>query len=120
MTNLESKIKKFIKDSVEADFDGCQFINLEDDFYLVSMKDRVGTTLIKIAENVDDLQCDYDWDWSMPIVADKDVVYDTESAILKKDYYLESDPEKFYNEFVAYYKGELAELLKLKKAGNLK
>lgn len=34
----------------------------------------------KIAFNTDDLQCDYDWDWSMPVFADGDVM-DTEIAI---------------------------------------
>lgn len=119
MTDLERKIKDFIKDSTETKFDGCKFINLEDDFYLVSTKNEVGDTLIKIAENVDDLQCDYDWDWIMPAVIDTDIVYDTENAILKNDPYLKSDPEKFYDDFVGYYKDELEALLKLKKAGSL-
>lgn len=119
MTDLERKIKEFIKESTESEFEGCRFINLEDSFWLVSTKDNFGTTLIKIAENIDDLQRDYDWDFVMPTIVNSREVYDTESAILKDDYYLKKDSEKFYNEFVGYYKNELKELLKLKKAGKL-
>ena len=36
----------------------------------------------KVAVNIDDLQCDYDFDWYMPWSEDGDV-YDTETSIGK-------------------------------------
>lgn len=48
--------------------------------YQIEQFGNVWTLCAKIAINIDDLQCDYDYDWYMPQYADGDV-YDTDSAI---------------------------------------
>lgn len=42
---------------------------------------KTWTLCAKIAINIDDLQCDFDYDWAMPQYGDGDV-YDTEHAVV--------------------------------------
>ena len=50
--------------------------------YQVKMGDTTLTLCGKIAVNIDDLQCDYDFDWFMPWGENGDV-YDTNMALSK-------------------------------------
>lgn len=54
--------------------------NKGDAKYQIEQFGNVWTLCAKIAINIDDLQCDYDYDWYMPQYADGDV-YDTDSTI---------------------------------------
>ena len=52
----------------------------EGDKYQIKIDNEVYTLCGKVAVNIDDLQCDYDFDWYMPWGGDGDV-YDTETTI---------------------------------------
>ena len=60
--------------------------------YQTKMGDTTLTLCGKIAVNIDDLQCDYGWDWYMPEVKGMSDVFDTGLYLsknpegLKKDY----------------------------------
>lgn len=54
----------------------------EPDDYQIQVGGELLTMCGKIAVNIDDLQCDYDFDWYMPWSEDGDV-YDTETSIEK-------------------------------------
>ena len=65
--------------------------------YQIKQFGKTWTLCGKIAINIDDLQCDFDYDWAMPLIKDGDV-YDSEHAIDDKsfDYLLDEA------EFVMY------------------
>lgn len=69
MKGLKTFIEKVQKDYKENNgFEGCYYFRLKEDLYLVfaSGDQEEGEGLLgKIARNSDDLQCDYDWDWSI-------------------------------------------------------
>ena len=50
--------------------------------YQVKVGDKTYTLCGKIAVNIDDLQCDYNFDWYMPSNKDGDI-YDTSMALSK-------------------------------------
>lgn len=52
------------------------------DDYQITVGEELLTMCGKVAVNIDDLQCDYDFDWYMPWSEDGDV-YDTETSIGK-------------------------------------
>lgn len=78
MNELKKFIEEVLKDN--RNFDGCRYHYLDDTYALVfAWTDVYGlgqgeSLCCKIAYNCDDLQCDYDWDWYMPIDKDNDVV----------------------------------------------
>ena len=47
---------------------------------LLNGEKLIFTLCAKVAINIDDLQCDYDFDWYMPSTKDGDI-YDTDSAL---------------------------------------
>lgn len=57
--------------------EGCRYLRVsrgqEEDLYLVFTSDSDGLTC-KVAYNTDDLQCDFDYDWYMPILDEYSVV----------------------------------------------
>lgn len=53
-----------------------------------------GRCVEKIAINIDDLQCDFDYDWAMPLMKDGDV-YDSEHAIDDKSFDYLTDEAEF-------------------------
>lgn len=69
--------------------------------YQVKCGDKTYTLCGKIAVNIDDLQCDYDFDWYMPSNKDGDV-YDTSMALSKN-----------HAEDLAWFLGEAEEVIKL-------
>jgi hypothetical protein len=75
--------------------------------YQAIMGDVVLTLCGKIAVNVDDLQCDYDFDWYMPW-GDGGDIYDTNTA-------LTDDHKGDLN----YFMGEAENIIKLMKEGVL-
>lgn len=48
--------------------------------YQIKIGEELCTLCGKVAVNIDDLQCDYDFDWYMPWDKDGDI-YDTETAV---------------------------------------
>lgn len=63
------------------------------------------TVCSKLAVNIDDLQCDYDWDWYMPWDKDGNI-WDTDTAV-KKDYDLDWYIEESKAMLEAFNKGEI-------------
>lgn len=69
--------------------------------YQTTMGDTTLTLCGKIAVNIDDLQCDYDFDWYMPWGENGDV-YDTNMALSEN-----------HAEDLAWFLGEAEEVIKL-------
>lgn len=63
----------------------------------------VYTICAKLAFNVSSLQADYNWDWYEPwFTTDDNAVYDTSSAVTRKDTTTDSRTAEFYNDDAAY------------------
>lgn len=75
--------------------------------YQTKMGDITLTLCGKIAINIDDLQCDYDFDWYMPSNKDGDI-YDTNMALSEN-----------HAEDLAWFLGEAEEVIKLMDKGVL-
>lgn len=69
--------------------------------YQIKMGDTTLTLCGKIAVNIDDLQCDYDFDWYMPY-GDTGDIYDTNMALSEN-----------HAEDLAWFLGEADEVIKL-------
>lgn len=102
LKNLETFIRSVQSEYKESAFDGCRFIKLvdanekHDTIYLIFgcmvFGDLPMGLSAKIATNIDDLQCDYDWDWGDPI-AEEDDVQDNDPARFARNVI---DALKFY------------------------
>lgn len=93
------KIEKFLNQVIEEEFDGVYYMPLgAERLYLVACKDEEEGTIAKIAYNCDDLQCDYDLDWYMPVYTNGEVAF-VETTLEKKNVKL--DAKYFYKEFKA-------------------
>lgn len=68
--------------------------------------DKCWTLVAKLAFNTDDLQCDYDFDWTMPW-SDDGTVYDTDCAVAG-----DSD--------FGYYTKEAAKIIDMMNRGTLR
>lgn len=80
MVNKMNKkdLRKFIENVIKEEyFDGCEYLYLDDYYALVFAYDEDNHLCGKIAYNCDDLQCDYDFDWLMPLTASEEII-DTE------------------------------------------
>ena len=75
--------------------------------YQVKCGDKTYTLCGKIAVNIDDLQCDYDFDWYMPSNKDGDI-YDTSMALSKN-----------HAEDLTWFLGEAEEMINLMNKGVL-
>lgn len=62
--------------------------------YQIKLFGKTWTLCGKIAINIDDLQCDFDCDWAMPLMKDGDV-YDSEHAINDKSLDYLTDEAEF-------------------------
>lgn len=103
------KIEKFLSTVISNEFDGTYYMPLGAcALYLVACKDEEEGTIAKIAYNCDDLQCDYDLDWCMPVYKNGEVAF-VETALAAKD--IKLDAKYFYKEFKA--------MVREIKAGNL-
>lgn len=83
--------------------DGYEFGDCE---YQKRDGDTVWTLCSKLAVNIDDLQCDYDFDWYMPSHTDGEI-YDTDTSVGKP----------FDN--LDYYKAEAKNMIEMFKKGEL-
>ena len=72
-----------------------------EDYQVKYGDDLIFTLCGKIAINIDDLQCDYNFDWYMPSNKDGDI-YDTSMALSKN-----------HAEDLAWFLGEAEEVIKL-------
>lgn len=82
----------FIKEMGSKEYiDGCAYKYLDDNLAIVFGMNSDDLLAVKIAYNCDDLQCDYDIDWLMPIDSDGDVI-DTE-FVFYRDQKLEDELE---------------------------
>ena len=76
------KIEKFLSTVISNEFDGTYYMPLGAcALYLVACKDEEEGTIAKIAYNCDDLQCDYDLDWCMPVYKNGEVVFQSSRNI---------------------------------------
>jgi len=75
--------------------------------YQVKCGDTLLTLCGKVAINIDDLQCDYDFDWYMPSNKDGDI-YDTNMALSKN-----------HAEDLTWFLSEAEEMIKLMDKGVL-
>lgn len=75
--------------------------------YQVKVGNNICTLCGKIAINIDDLQCDYDFDWYMPSNKDGDI-YDTSMALSKN-----------HAEDLTWFLGEAEEMMNLMDKGVL-
>ena len=75
--------------------------------YQVKVGTETYTLCGKIAINIDDLQCDYDFDWYMPSNKDGDI-YDTSMALSKN-----------HAEDLTWFLGEAEEMINLMNKGVL-
>ena len=75
--------------------------------YQVKVGNNTYTLCGKIAINIDDLQCDYDYDWYMPSNKDGDI-YDTSMALSKN-----------HAEDLTWFLGEAEEMISLMNKGVL-
>ena len=75
--------------------------------YQVKVGTKTYTLCGKIAINIDDLQCDYDFDWYMPSNKDGDI-YDTSMALSKN-----------HAEDLTWFLGEAEEMMNLMNKGVL-
>lgn len=75
--------------------------------YQVKVGNNTYTLCGKIAINIDDLQCDYDYDWYMPSNKDGDI-YDTDMALSKN-----------HAEDLTWFLGEAEEMINLMDKGVL-
>lgn len=86
---MDSNLRSFIADLYDQAnfgdvFEGTKYCEITDlpeyeefgSFYLVAAWNENKTVDCKIAYNCDALQCDYDFDWYMPVIDGE--VYDTE------------------------------------------
>lgn len=74
---------------------------------LLNGEKLIFTLCAKVAINIDDLQCDYNFDWYMPSTKDGDI-YDTDSALTGD-----------YKRDLAWLLSEAKEMIKLMKKGVL-
>lgn len=76
-------VERFLKRALNeftSDDDGTMYLRLTDDLFVVCGYFNGGLEA-KIAYNCDDLQCDYDWDWRMPIDDKSGDVLDTSTSV---------------------------------------
>lgn len=102
---LKKELTKFIKDVMnQSTFEGCIWKKLDRRYALVFawMIDEDGTNILrgKIAYNCDDLQCDYEWDWEMPLRKTDDSVIGTD--LMNCEIYKEC-PEELADQFINDY-----------------
>ena len=109
------KLSKFIEDSIKGlknGFNGCYYHELGNGlYYVMSLRDKIdyddddklmrskdGDVVVgKIAVNSDDMQFDFDFDWTMPYYEDGDV-FDTETSFYETDL-----PGEIANQVIADY-----------------
>lgn len=73
---MKTALKNFLKHTlVQGKFDGCAYHYLDDHYAVVLAWDDEYGLMGKIAFNCDDLQCDYDIDWLLPLTKSEEVVY---------------------------------------------
>lgn len=104
------RIKNFLKESyinLINGFEGCHFLELDEGLFVVAAnvevdKDDYKPTC-KIAYNCDDLQSDYEYDWSMPEYEDGEVAFIEFELNFEKDD-IKLDAEYLYNEAKAVIK----------------
>lgn len=78
---LIKTISSLLKKSIETNFEGCLYSDLGNGLALVASQQEEGV-FAKIAYNCDDLQCDYNWDWQMPVYKDGEICF-TETLVQK-------------------------------------
>lgn len=66
-----AELADFLREASADPGEGCAFTLIGTafgmDWYAVVARDAEGEVRAKLARNCDDLQCDYDWDWEMPV-----------------------------------------------------
>lgn len=101
--NIKENIKNFITDLVaDKTFTCTKWMYIDDTWAIVAIRDdETNKLIVKLAKNIDGLQCDYDIDWNMPMTDTGDV-FETEytiesnsidyiSTLLAKDFKYVSD-----------------------------
>ena len=94
------ELAKFIEEAVtnlRNGGEGTWYKQLGGKLYCVIGNYDDNTVLGKIAVNSDDLQADYDWDWTMPYYEDKGDVWDTEVEISDNNW------EMYAQDFLTQY-----------------
>ena len=94
------ELAKFIEEAVtnlRNGGEGTWYKQLGGKLYCVIGNYDDNTVLGKIAVNSDDLQADYDWDWTMPYYEDSGDVWDTEVEISDNDW------EMYAQDFLTQY-----------------
>lgn len=82
----------FIKEMGSKEYiDGCAYKYLDNNLAIVFGMNSDDLLAVKISYNCDDLQCDYDIDWLMPVNSEGDVI-DTE-FVFYRDQKLEDELE---------------------------
>ena len=91
----KKELKEFIKETInEVPFKGCNFIDLDctdsesHELYLVFAcyeEENEMMLCYKIAYNCDDLQCDYEYDWTTPEELYYEYEYDCKNALSLTD-----------------------------------
>lgn len=82
----------FIKEMGSKEYiEGCAYKYLDNNLAIVFGMNSDDLLCVKIAYNCDDLQCDYDIDWLMPVDSEGDVI-DTE-FVFYRDQKLEDELE---------------------------
>lgn len=99
---FDKKIKDFIREvGSEDSIEGCAYKYIDDELAVVFGMSDDGFLCAKIAANWDDLQCDYDYDWAMPMNLDGDVI-DTE-FVFYREKSLEDELNDAINTLENYY-----------------
>ena len=73
---MKTALNNFLKHTLaQGKFNGCVYHYLDDHYAVVLAWDDEYGLMGKIAFNCDDLQCDYDIDWLLPLTKSEEVVY---------------------------------------------